>query len=94
MKRKNKKKKLTVKNLRLNFGIINKITRTRSYTIDRILYKKRYTIYAGKYYHGINVRRAHFGHKLGEYALTKKLGPTIHDSERNRKRREKLKNKR
>ena len=33
------------------------------------------------------------GHKLGEFIFTKKLGSSIHDSEDNAKRREKLRRK-
>ena len=29
------------------------------------------------------------GHHLGEYAFTKKLGKSIHDSERNKKKKKK-----
>jgi ribosomal protein S19 len=40
--------------------------------------KKRVGIYTGKYYHSINIHRFMVGRRFGEFAVTKRLGPSIH----------------
>jgi len=72
-----------------------KVTRKREIIITKELLLKRqpYYVYKGKSYDTITFTEKMIGHKLGEFSLTKKLGPKIHDSPRNRKRREKNKHK-
>lgn len=48
-------------------------------------------IHTGRKLVHIRIHKWMVNHKFGEFAFTKKLGPSIHDSIRNRKRRAKMK---
>lgn len=50
-------------------------------------------VYNGKSFKKIFIKEGMVGHKLGEFVWTKKLGASIHNSDRNRKRKEKMRRK-
>lgn len=50
-------------------------------------------VYDGKNFRGLHINKVMLGHRLGEFILTKKLGSSIHNSERNRKKKEKIRRK-
>lgn len=56
--------------------------------LNRLVY-----IHTGKKFYHVRISKWMLNHKFGEFATTKKLGSTIHDSIRNRKRRAKMKQK-
>jgi len=66
-------------------------TRKRDMIISKELLAKKQTlqVYKGKSFKLILFMRKMIGHKLGEYALTKKIGANIHDSVRNNKKKKK-----
>lgn len=72
---------------------IEPYTRSRRSSIPLMLVGRTVRVYNGKQYVGVHIRRWMMNHKFGEFVTTKKLGPGIHDSLRNRKRRAKAKHK-
>lgn len=75
--------------------MLGTITRKRDMLINKALLLKRPTllVYNGKSYAKVTLTTKMMGHKVGEFSLTKKLGSKIHDSTRNRKRKNKKKHK-
>lgn len=69
------------------------ITRQRDLPITKSLLKKKVLIYNGNKSLSVELNKNLVGNSLGSLALTKKMGKTIHDSERNRKRKNKKKQK-
>jgi ribosomal protein S19 len=65
----------------------------RRSAIPRVFMGRVIHIYTGKQFFNTYVHRWMVGRKFGEFATTKRLGATIHDSKRNQKRRAKLKNR-
>jgi len=66
-------------------------TRAREMKISKELLKIKRTlqVYKGKSSEAVFLTRRMIGHRLGEFSLTKKLGSKIHDSARNKKRKNK-----
>ena len=73
---------------------MNKSLKPRDLTIKKSLLNKPIGVYNGKTSTHFIVKRAMISHKIGVFALTKYMGKMIHDSERSRKRKNKLKQKR
>lgn len=71
--------------------MVNYRTRQRSKTITEEFIGEIIKIYNGKQYITIQITKNMVGHKLGEFALTKKLGSSIHQSEKNKKKKSKKK---
>lgn len=71
------------------------ITRIRDLMITKNLLatKPTLSLYKGKSYSNIILTKRMIGHKIGEFSITKRLGAKIHDSTRNRKRRNRNKHK-
>lgn len=69
--------------------------RRRDIRITRGLLKKTSILYVykGKSFKEVALTRAKIGHLAGEFSLTKKTGTKIHNSKKNAKKKEKLKNK-
>jgi len=59
----------------------------------RVIAKTPIVVYVhkGKSFSAVTLTRSRIGHRVGEFSLTKRLGARIHDSARNRKRKEKMK---
>ena len=55
------------------------------------LLRRQVFVHNGKTIIPIKINRSLFGTKIGAMSLTKKLGKTIHNSERNKKRKQKKK---
>jgi len=70
---------------------LTKFTRARDTRIDKQLLRNPQSLYihCGKTFHALVKNRNAFGLHLGEFAITKKLGKRIHNSERNRKKKNK-----
>ena len=74
---------------KLHFKVYSRRSTIIPYMFDKIVH-----VYNGKKFVAVSIKPEMVGSKYGEYALTKKLGHSIHDSKRNRKRRAKVKKKR
>lgn len=64
-------------------------TRQRSKTITEEFVGETIKIYNGKLYITVKITKNMVGHKLGEFAITKKIGSSIHQSEKNKKKKKK-----
>ncbi len=71
------------------------LTRTdvRSCTVIKEFVGHILEVHNGNGYISIEITQDHVGHKLGEFALTKKFGRSIHDSEKNSKKAAKMRRK-
>ncbi|RYX79988.1 ribosomal protein S19 family protein [bacterium] len=65
-------------------------TKKRSQIITAELVGKNIKVYNGKLYIPVLITAEMIGHKLGEFSLTKKIGSSIHLSEKNKKKKEKV----
>lgn len=65
------------------------IIRNRDSIIDRKLLKARVFVHNGKTDRFVKITRNLIGTKLGTLSMTKKMGKSIHDSAKNRKRKNK-----
>lgn len=68
---------------------IKKKTRKRDQIITPELIGEIIKVYNGKIYVTVVITEKMIGHKLGEFSLTKKIGSSIHLSEKNKKKGEK-----
>lgn len=64
-------------------------TKRRGQVINIEMVGKLFKVYNGKNYIPIQITGEMVGHKLGEFSLTKKIGSSIHLSEKNKKKKEK-----
>jgi ribosomal protein S19 len=69
------------------------LTKSRSSVIAKPFIGKVLSIYQGKFSKRIRITKRMKGHHLGEFSFTKKMGKSIHNSERNRKKKEKMRRK-
>ena len=69
------------------------ITKSRASTILYNFIDHGISIYNGQYYFRNQINSPMVGFKLGSFSLTKKLGKSIHNSERNAKRMAKMRRK-
>lgn len=69
------------------------ITKSRASTILYNFIDHGISVYNGKYYQRCHIISDQVGLKLGSLTLTKKLGTSIHNSERNAKRMAKMRRK-
>jgi len=68
-------------------------TTSRSSTILQRFVGKTFSIHNGKSFEHITITSTMVGQKLGTFVLTKKLGNSIHNSDHNRKVKEKARRK-
>jgi len=68
-------------------------TRSRSSTVIEPFIDKTIMVHAGKRSHQVVITAEMVGFKLGCFAFTKKMGSSIHNSERNRKKIAKMRRK-
>ena len=59
-------------------GSLKSIKNNRIYVIKKKDLSKEVYIYNGKYYIKFNINLKHIGFKLGQFAITKKIGMKIH----------------
>jgi len=69
------------------------LTKSRSSTIVGNFVGHLISVYNGKAYKRLLVKETMIGHKLGAFIFTKKLGKSIHNSDRNAKKKEKQRRK-
>ena len=69
--------------------VLQKKTKKRDHTITPELVGEIIKVYNGKVYITVVITEKMIGHKLGEFAITKKIGSSIHLSEKNKKKGEK-----
>jgi len=69
------------------------LTSSRSSTISPFMIGRTISVHNGKLNKRIKVQENMLGFKLGAFILTKKLGKSIHNSERNKKKKEKMRRK-
>lgn len=69
------------------------LTKSRSSTIIGDFVGHMFSIYNGKDYKRLQIKQKMVGMKLGSFIFTKKLGTSIHNSERNAKKRAKMRRK-
>jgi len=68
-------------------------TKKRSLIITPQLLKKYIYVYNGHGFVGLLITQKMLGKKLGDFSPTCHMGKNIHNSERNRKKKDKLKNR-
>jgi len=66
------------------------ITMDRASTILPNMVGMRFSIHNGKRFEQIKIEKVYIGHKLGEYVVTKQLGPSIHYTKKNIKKKRKF----
>jgi small subunit ribosomal protein S19 len=76
-----------------NESVTVSLTKSRSSTIVSNFVNRIISVYNGKTFKRIKIKENMIGHKLGEFVLTKNLGSSIHNSEKNRKKKEKMRRK-
>lgn len=76
-----------------NESVTVSLTKSRSSTIVYNFVNRIISVYNGKTFKRIKIKENMIGHKLGEFVLTKNLGSSIHNSEKNRKKKEKMRRK-
>jgi small subunit ribosomal protein S19 len=69
------------------------LTKSRSSTVIANFVNHIFSVYNGKVYIRVKIKSTMFGSKLGAFVFTKKLGSSIHNSERNAKKRAKMRKK-
>jgi small subunit ribosomal protein S19 len=69
------------------------LTQSRTSHIPSNFIGKTIAVYNGKKHKPLKITHKMIGQKLGQFVLTKKIGSSIHNSERNRKRKEKQRRK-
>lgn len=71
-----------------------KFTKRNTLITKKLLRKKPlFIVHSGKIETSIQIKPKYnmIGHHIGEYVITKKLGASIHDSEKNKKKKNKKK---
>ncbi len=69
------------------------VTKCRSCIIPNNFIGHVLSVYDGKKFKRIKIKEEMVGFRLGEFVYTKKLGSSIHNSERNKKKIEKMRRK-
>jgi len=69
------------------------LTKSRDSTILEEFMGKIISVYNGKTYVRVKVRPKMIGYKLGVYSYTKKMGKSIHNSDKNAKKKAKMRRK-
>jgi len=69
------------------------LTTSRSSTIPNNFVNHIISVYNGKMHKRIYIKNGMIGFKLGEFVFTKKLGSSVHNSERNARAKAKMRRK-